>query len=116
MTQVATEIRISTASKVILEDTKYDLTKFYIDGAWVAPRVKRELDVVNPATEEVIGKVALGGPEDVDAAVAAAQRAFETFSLTTREQRSRFLARSSPPTKRASTTSVRRSRTRWARR
>jgi aldehyde dehydrogenase (NAD+) len=65
----------------------YDLTKLYIDGAWVAPRAKRELDVVNPATEEVIGKVALGGPEDVDAAVTAARRAFETFSQTTREQR-----------------------------
>ena len=65
----------------------YDLTKFYIDGAWVAPRTTRELDVINPATEEVIGKVALGGPEDVDAAVAAARRGFETFSQTTREQR-----------------------------
>ena len=65
----------------------YDLTKFYIDGAWVAPRTKRDLDVINPATEEVIGKVALGGPEDVDAAVAAARRAFETFSRTTREER-----------------------------
>jgi aldehyde dehydrogenase (NAD+) len=65
----------------------YDLTKFYIDGAWVAPHTRRDLDVINPATEEVIGKVALGGPEDVDAAVAAARRAFETFSQTTREQR-----------------------------
>ena len=65
----------------------YDLTKFYIDGAWVAPKAKRDLDVINPATEEVIGKVALGGPEDVDAAVAAARRAFETFSQTTREER-----------------------------
>src|ERR1700724_3426972 len=65
----------------------YDLTKFYIDGAWVAPQTRRDLDVINPATEEVIGKVALGGPGDVDAAVAAARRAFETFSQTTREQR-----------------------------
>ena len=65
----------------------YDLTKFYIDGAWVAPRTKRELDIVNPATEEVIGKVALGGPEDVDAAVVAARRAFEAYSQTTREER-----------------------------
>jgi aldehyde dehydrogenase (NAD+) len=65
----------------------YDLTKFYIDGAWVDPKTKRELDVVNPATEEVIGKVALGSAEDVDAAVAAARRAFETYSKTTREER-----------------------------
>ncbi len=87
MTQLATEIRTNTATSVLPKNASYDLTQFYIDGAWVAPRARRELDVVNPATEEVIGKVALGGPEDVDAAVAAARRAFETFSQTTREQR-----------------------------
>ena len=65
----------------------YDLTKFYIDGAWVEPRSKRELDVINPATEKAIGKVALGTDEDVDAAVAAARRAFETYSQTSREER-----------------------------
>jgi len=65
----------------------YDLSKFYIDGTWVEARSRRELDVINPATEEVIGKVALGTPEDVDAAVAAARRAFETYSQTSREER-----------------------------
>lgn len=65
----------------------YDLRKFYVDGAWVESKSKRELDVINPATEEVIGKVALGTAEDVDAAVAAARRAFETYSRTTREER-----------------------------
>ena len=65
----------------------YDLSKFYIDGTWVEVRSRRELDVINPATEEVIGKVALGTPEDVDAAVAAARRAFETYSQTSREER-----------------------------
>lgn len=65
----------------------YDLKKFYIDGAWVEPLSKREQDIINPATEEVIGKVALGSAEDVDAAVAAARRAFETYSQTSREER-----------------------------
>ena len=65
----------------------YDLTKFYIDGAWVEPRSKRVIDVINPATEKAIGKVALGAAEDVDAAVAAARRAFETYSQTSREER-----------------------------
>jgi len=92
MTQLAAEIRTNTAASALPKAIRYDLTKLYIDGVWVAPRVKRELDVVNPATEEVIGKVALGGPVDVDAAVAAAQRAFETFSLTTREQRIALLS------------------------
>lgn len=71
----------------------YDLKKLYIDGAWVEPRTKREMDVVNPATEEVIGKVALGSAEDVDAAVVAARRAFETYSQTTREERVALLGK-----------------------
>jgi aldehyde dehydrogenase (NAD+) len=61
--------------------------QFYIDGKWVEPVGDETLAVVNPATEEVIDSIAMGGPDDVDAAVAAAKRAFETFSLTTREER-----------------------------
>ena len=62
-------------------------TQFYIDGEWVDPVNGERLDVVNPATEQVIGEVALGGVEDVDRAVAAAVAAFETYSRTTREER-----------------------------
>jgi aldehyde dehydrogenase (NAD+) len=62
-------------------------TKFYIDGKWVDPKGSDTLDVINPATEEPIGKIALGTPADVDAAVAAAKRAFETYSQTSREER-----------------------------
>jgi aldehyde dehydrogenase (NAD+) len=61
--------------------------QFYIDGAWVAPSTDETLAVINPATEETIDSIAMGGPDDVDAAVAAAKRAFETFSVTTREER-----------------------------
>lgn len=61
--------------------------KFYVDGKWVAPVELRPLNVVNPATEEVSGKIALGAASDVDRAVKAARRAFVTWSLTTREQR-----------------------------
>ena len=60
---------------------------FYIDGAWVAPVEARGLDVINPATEQVAGRISLGGAADVDRAVAAARRAFETFSLTSRAER-----------------------------
>ena len=70
-----------------------DRLKFYIDGAWVAPASKKTLPVVNPATEEPLYEVALGSPADVDKAVAAARRAFETFSLTTREQRIELLSK-----------------------
>ncbi len=61
--------------------------QFYIDGKWVAPLTKDTLDVINPATEEPIESIAMGGPDDVDAAVAAAKAAFETFSLTTKDER-----------------------------
>ena len=61
--------------------------KFYIDGAWVDPAVKKSTPVVNPATEEAMYEVAVGSKADVDKAVAAAKRAFETFSQTSREER-----------------------------
>jgi aldehyde dehydrogenase (NAD+) len=61
--------------------------QFYIDGRWVAPLTSDTLDVINPATEESIATIAMGGADDVDAAVAAAKAAFETFSLTSREER-----------------------------
>src|SRR5258708_13347571 len=61
--------------------------QFYIDGAWVDPVVKKSTPVVNPATEEPMYEVALGSKADVDKAVTAARRAFETFSQTSREQR-----------------------------
>ena len=61
--------------------------KFYIDGQWVDPVERRTLDVINPATEQPIGKVAIGSAADVDAAVAAARRAFPAWSQTSREER-----------------------------
>ena len=61
--------------------------KFYINGEWVAPSTTDTLDVINPATEQPIDKIAMGAQADVDAAVAAAKNAFESFSQTTREER-----------------------------
>ncbi len=61
--------------------------KFYINGEWVESSTSDTLEVINPATEEPIGQIAMGGPQDVDRAVAAAKAAFETFSQTTREER-----------------------------
>jgi aldehyde dehydrogenase (NAD+) len=61
--------------------------KFYIDGKWVDPVTPKTLEVINPANEEAIAKISLGSKADVDKAVAAARRAFETFSRTSREER-----------------------------
>jgi aldehyde dehydrogenase (NAD+) len=68
-----------------------DHLKFYIDGRWVEPTEARPFPVINPATEEPIARIALGSAKDVDLAVAAAKRAFETYSQTTREQRIELL-------------------------
>lgn len=64
-----------------------DCRQFYIDGMWVNPIAQRDMQVVNPATEEPIATVSLGNSDDVDIAVAAAKRAFDTFSETTVAER-----------------------------
>ncbi len=66
---------------------------FYINGKWVAPTTPSTCEVLNPATEEVIGRISLGSKADVDKAVAAARAAFETFSQTTRQERVELLER-----------------------
>src|SRR5258708_19484522 len=76
--------------------------QFYIGGTWVAPLTSETIDVINPATEEAITSIAMGSEQDVDAAVAAARSAFETFSLTSRGERLALLdtiipSYSSPP-------------------
>jgi aldehyde dehydrogenase (NAD+) len=67
--------------------------KFYIDGQWVDPIEHTVVETINPATEEVSGRIALGTSKDVDRAVQAARKAFETWSQTTREERLAVLQR-----------------------
>ena len=64
---------------------------FYIDGKWVAPAKPRTHDVISPANEEPIGRISLGSPDDVNKAVAAAKKAFETWSVTTIDERKAVL-------------------------
>ncbi|WP_180899369.1 aldehyde dehydrogenase family protein [Martelella soudanensis] len=70
-----------------------DALEFYIDGSWVTPAGAGEMAIINPADEQRIGRVALGSAADVDMAVAAARRAFATWSITTREERLETLHR-----------------------
>jgi betaine-aldehyde dehydrogenase len=51
--------------------------ELFIDGAWVASHSDAVIDVINPATEEVVGQVAAGNSDDIDDAVAAARNAFD---------------------------------------
>src|SRR5579863_4432751 len=57
-----------------------DYRKFYIDGKWVSPAQGRDYSVVNPATEEVVATISLGSGADVDKAVSAARKAFDSHS------------------------------------
>ena len=67
------------------------LDKFFIDGQWVEPSGTAKGVVVNPSTEEVVARFPLGNSLDVDAAVAAARRAFAAWSRTTPEYRAGLL-------------------------
>jgi aldehyde dehydrogenase (NAD+) len=67
--------------------------QFYINGEWVDPVTPRTMDVINPATEEAFTQISIGSKADVDRAVAAARKAFETFSQTTRAERLDLLRR-----------------------
>ncbi|MFV1874785.1 aldehyde dehydrogenase family protein [Nioella sp.] len=62
-------------------------TDFYINGQWVAPSQPKDFDVINPSTEEVCATISLGGQADVDAAVAAARSAFESYAYTSKQDR-----------------------------
>ena len=68
-------------------------TQFYIDGAWVDPVSPKTRPVINPATEQPMYDIAIGSAADVDKAVTAARRAFETFSQTSRDERVALLTR-----------------------
>lgn len=67
--------------------------RLYIDGAWVSPSSAARQPVENPTTEQVIAETAQGTAADVDTAVAAARRAFETFSRTTPAERTALIDR-----------------------
>ncbi|MGH8899040.1 MAG: aldehyde dehydrogenase family protein [Egibacteraceae bacterium] len=65
--------------------------QLYIDGQWVASTGTDTIDVVNPTTEEVIGRIPGGTSADVDRAAAAARAAFTGWARTPVMQRAQFL-------------------------
>ncbi|AXI41874.1 aldehyde dehydrogenase family protein [Sulfitobacter sp. SK011] len=68
-----------------------NLDKFFIGGKWVQPHSDRTFAVTNPATEAQIGQIILGDQRDVDAAVAAAVSAFDSYGQTTQAERLELL-------------------------
>ena len=65
--------------------------QFYIDGAWVQPSQPHSFELVDPATEQVIGALSLGNADDVDRAVKAARKAFPSYADTPVAQRLQLL-------------------------
>jgi betaine-aldehyde dehydrogenase len=65
--------------------------RIYVNGEWVKSTGKGMLDVHNSTTEEVMGSIPEGTREDVDKAVAAAKKAFESWSATPPAQRADYL-------------------------
>lgn len=65
--------------------------KFYINGVWVKPVGEGVLEVVDASTEEVMGTVPAGAAEDANRAVEAAAAAFETWGMTTPQERQGYL-------------------------
>ncbi len=63
----------------------------FIDGQWVKPHGQGKIDVVNPATEQVLGTIPACDAEDAEAAVTAARKAFDGWSATTVEERVGYL-------------------------
>src|SRR5579862_1901788 len=65
----------------------------YIGGSWVPASGTGQLQVIDSATEEVMGTIPAGDVSDVERAVAAAKAAFEGWSQTAKEDRAKYLAR-----------------------
>lgn len=76
---------MATAAELQVKD------RIFIGGRWVAPSGDETIEVVNPATEEVVGTIPACSPEDADRAVAAAREAFESWSRTSREERADYI-------------------------
>ncbi|MBT2228525.1 aldehyde dehydrogenase family protein [Nonomuraea sp. NEAU-A123] len=68
------------------------MRQLYIGGAWTASVSGEPIEVVNPATEQIIDRVPAGAPDDVEAAVRAARNAFPSWSATPAAERGKLLA------------------------
>ena len=64
-----------------------DRKNFYIDGKWVSPAEPKNFKVIDPSNEEICAEISIGGKKDVDKAVSAAKKAFETWAFSKKEER-----------------------------
>ena len=61
--------------------------RFYINGEWIDSSSTELIEIENPSTEEVIGTISSGTKDDIDLAVAAAKKVFQSFGFTSKEER-----------------------------
>ena len=61
-----------------------DKKNFYIDGKWVPSKSKKEIKVINPATEQECAVISLGSKEDINSAVSAAKKAYNSWAFSTK--------------------------------
>ena len=71
--------------------TNYPDTQLFLDGEWRDAVAKENLEIINPATEEVIGKVSHARKEDLDIALTAAEKAFNSWKNVSAYERSKIL-------------------------
>jgi aldehyde dehydrogenase (NAD+) len=91
----ANDTALSPGSSTVLrkESAMRFIDKIYIDGSFVTPHGTELFDLYNPATAQVIGQVCLADEEDARTAIAAAKRAFPSFSRTSKAERIALLRR-----------------------
>src|SRR5262245_12171295 len=85
--------RSKIASRNTWSQTMGDLFLNYIDGKWVESKSRERFERRNPATGELVGEFTKSGPADVDAAVAAASKAFKSWRLFPAPKRGEILYR-----------------------
>lgn len=72
---------------------KTDIIQFYVNGYWKKPHSPYTMSIINPATEEAVGLLALGNSIDAEVAIDSAVAAFKSYSQTTIEERKELLLR-----------------------
>ena len=65
--------------------------EFYINGGWASPAKPNDFAVIDPSTEEQCAVISLGDQADTDAAVGAARAAFDSWSQTSKEERTKLI-------------------------
>ena len=68
-----------------------DKKNFYIDGKWVTPKSKKQIKIINPATEENCAVISLGNKDDINDAVSAAKKAYSSWAFSSKEERIKLL-------------------------